>query len=509
MAFEKKTFLTARKRLLEKSEFNVECNISAGVSCGKILAISAQVCVQGQEVVDKIITYSGIIDIKAVFTNEEGEIISINSSCPFSSKFESDEISSSACAFVKVDVIDYTSEIVGSDSIRVNVVLSQSGFVVNNNSNYSLYCDDEDVCYQNEDVEIVKFVDCAKDSFVSESDVNLRENIKKILLVESNAIVKSVEAGANYVAASGDVISRVLYLTENDKFESGYIHDTFKQEVELAGSTRDSLAEGYVGICQEGVACDIVQDEKGGKLVIKVPINLSVFAYEKGVTSVIKDLYSVKANVNIAMNSYEMSDMCGIELIEGKIEGSLTLDDEKPRVDKLLFSGGNKVSIINHYINEGELFVEGIAQTTVVYLNDDTSSLYSVVLDVPFVISDKIKCPSDSMLSLSAVITDADVVVKKGRELIYDAKVKVGVNCCRSINGAIISDAVFAEEFDKKDCAMEVIFAPKGKDLWDIAKSAHVQEGLIRLQNPDVTFPVEKDTPLILFYQRKSDRENN
>ena len=502
MAFEKNNFFTAKKVMLTKSEFNVECNVSAGASCIKILTAQVDACVQNQEILDKMITYSGAIDVKIVFMTEEGEICTINSTCPFSSKFEDEQISQNGCAFIGVEVIDSSSEVLSGENIRVNVVLSQSGFVVNNQETASLRCEDEEICYQNEEIEIIKFIGCGKDSLVSESDINLRDNIKKVLLTESKVVVKSAEPGANYVTISGDVISRILYISENDKFESGYINDSFKQEIELAGATRDSLVEGYATICQEGVTTEIVQDDKGGKLVIKVPISLTAFAYEKTMISVIKDLYSTKANVNITMDSFEMTDLCQLELVEGKIEGSLTIDEDKPRVDKLLFSGANKANVTNYYIQDGEIFIEGIAQTTVVYLNDDTSSLYSVVIDVPFVLSDKIKCKEDGFVSVKAVVTDSDVVARKGRELIYDAKIKATVNCCQNIAGGIISEASLAEEFPEKNYAMEVIFAKAGKELWDVAKSAHVKEELLLAQNPEVVFPVEKDTPLVLFYQR-------
>ncbi|MBQ8909294.1 MAG: DUF3794 domain-containing protein [Clostridia bacterium] len=502
MAFEKNSFLTAKKVVLNKGELSVECNVATGANCIKILTVQVDACVQNQEVLDKMVTFAGVVDVRVVFMTGEGEICTVNSSCPYSSKFEGEQIAQNACALINVDVIDATSEIVGDENVRVNVILSQSGFVVSNQENLSLRCDDDDVCYQNEEVDIVKYIGCGKDSMISESDINLRDNIKKILLTESKAMVKSAEAGANYVTVSGDVISRVLYVSENDKFESGYIYDTFKQEVELAGTTRDSSVEGYASICQEGVVAEVVQDEKGGKLVVKVPINFNVFAYENTTISTVKDLYSTKADVNITMNSFEMTSLCDAEIVEGKIEGSLTIDEDKPRVDKLLFSGANKVSVTNNYIKDGEIFIEGIAQTTVVYLNDETSSLYSVVIDVPFVISDKTKCGENASLSIRAIVTDADVVVKKGRELIYDAKIKAAVNCCKQLNGGVISEASFGEEYQEKNYAMEVIFARAGKELWDVAKGAHVKEEVILAQNPEVTFPVEKDTPLVLFYQR-------
>ena len=106
------------------------------------------------------------------------------------------------------------------------------------------------------------------------------------------------------------------------------------------------------------------------------------------------------------------------------------------------------------------------------------------------------------MTNTGWVFCDVDVVVKKGREFYYDAKVKASVNCCHDLLSGVISEASVTEEVDQKDYAMEIIFAPKGKELWDIAKSARVKEEQIVAQNPEVIFPTAEDTPLVLFEQR-------
>ena len=146
--------------------------------------------------------------------------------------------------------------------------------------------------------------------------------------------------------------------------------------------------------------------------------------------------------------------------------------------------------------------VEGIAKTTAVYLNDEDSSLHSVQLDVPFVISDKYVADEGGVLYVNALLNDVDVVVKKGREIYFDAKVKASISYSRSLSEGVISEATLLEEYKKKDYAMEVIFAPAGKQLWDIAKEAKVKEEQILSQNPEVAFPVEDNVPLVLFYQR-------
>lgn len=502
MAFEKKYFEVAKKGILPKSEISVECNISAGANVAKVLSLLVDARVENTEVLNGVINFSGILDTKMVFCSENDEINTICAQCPFSSKFESVEIEAGQTPLIKVSVIDSRVESVGGESVRVLALLEQSGVIVCNQQVMTIACHDSDVCIKNEDIETIKYIGSAEEEIVVESEINIRENIKKVLLLESGVVVKSVDAGTNFATVSGEVISRVLYLGENDKFESGYIYDTFKEEVELASLTRDSLVEGDAVVAKAGATTEIVQEEKGGKLVVKVPVVITVRGYERVQVGVINDLYSTSGDIAVTTSSYNMTETCPVELVEGKIEGSLTLDENAPRVDKLLFHGGNSVTITNTYIKDGEVTIEGIARTTAVYLNDETSELHSVQLETPFTISDKTNCDDDALIWANAYVSDVDVVVKKGREFYYDAKVKVTVSCSRQLTSGIISEATLTAENKEKDYAMEVIFAPAGKELWDIAKSAKVREEQIILQNPDVIFPTATDTPLVLFNQR-------
>ena len=300
MAFERENFNVARKIALGSSTLTVECNVSAGCNVTKVLSLSVESYVAGSEVLNGVINYSGNVDTRIVIMADDGQINTICSSCPFASKFESADIESGQDAFIKVKVIDYNVESIGGEMVKIAVNLEQKGFVVGNREVDTISCHDDDVCIKNEEIDVIGFIGSAKETVSVESEINLRENIKKILLTETRALVRNVDAGAGFVSIGGDVITRVLYLTENDKFESGYVYDTFKEEVEIEGVTRESFVEGDAVVKQDEVATEIVQDEKGGKIVVKAPVVINVRAYEEKQTTVIKDIYSIKNQLNIS-----------------------------------------------------------------------------------------------------------------------------------------------------------------------------------------------------------------
>lgn len=502
MAFAENNFLVANKIQLDKKQFEVECNIDGGCAVKKVLTVACTPMVEGCEVLNGVVNYSGTIDLRVVFETEEGEIDTANASCPFSSKFENEEIGVGQTANIVVRVIDFDATSVSGADIKVLVTLEEGGFVIGNKEIKSISTDDDTVCAREEDIKVVRYLTSASETFTLQSEINLRDKVKKLLASESMACVKSVEAGSNFVAVSGETISRVLYLSENDKFECGYIYDTFKEELEIEGVNRDSMAEACVFVDMKKTEVEIVEDDKGSKIIVKPVITIMIHACAEEEVGVIKDLYCTKNDLAITTESFSNSLPCQMEVVEGKIEGSLSLDEDAPRVDKILFNGGNSVTITNAYVKDEQIVIEGVARTTVVYLNDETGLLNSVQLDFPFTIDDKTDFAESDVISASIIMSDVDVVVKKGRDLFFDAKVKVTINGCKTAVSGVITQVTTGEEYTEKDYAMEVVFAKAGDEAWDIAKRAKVKEAQLLSQNENVIFPLAEDTSLVLFYQK-------
>lgn len=505
MAFESNNFKVARKVSLQKGEVNVECNIALSDEITKVLSVSGEAVLSGSEVLNGSLNYSGYVDVCIVYLNSEGEIGKVNSTCPFSSKFSSELIGNGNKADVFLKVEDISVQGVEAGSIKALARVEERAELVDNALVSSVKSSDDDICCRDENIKVVKFLGDANETFNVTSELNIRENLKRIILTESQVLVKNVESGNNFVSVSGDVVSRVLYLTENDKFESGYIYEGFKQEVELEGATRECQVEAYASIKRDTINVALAEEDKGGKVTLDVPVAISVKAYEEGDVLVVNDLYSTKNSLSITTESFEMSRVCQGKLIEGKIDGSLTLGEDRPRVDKIMFVGGNSVSISNSFLSDGEITLEGIARANVVYLNDEDSSLNSVALEVPFVINEKFDVENiDGQFQVDAIVCDVDVAVKKGRELFYDAKVKAMVNYCYAQVSGVITGVETTESLPEKDYGIELFFAKAGQNSWDVAKEAKVKEDMLLSQNSDTIFPLQQDEQIVLFYQKQN-----
>ncbi|MBP3619967.1 MAG: DUF3794 domain-containing protein [Clostridia bacterium] len=505
MSFETNKFSVVRKKRLERSQFNVECNIDIDVEIDKILSVCHTAVIENSEILNGVVNYSGNVDLCIVYSTIDGEVGTVSASCPFIGKVEDGSISVSDKIAVNVEVEDYQIDAVTNANIKISCNCQQSALLIQNKDVDFVASGDEGLCFKEDEIYISTLIGEAKSIFNVESQTSIKEPIRKVILTDSQVSIKTVDSGINFVSVGGEVVTRILYLTEKDRFETSYLTESFKEEVELNGVTKDSLSEASAQVKKALVRCELVENEKGVDIKMVVPIEVKVVAFEEKQQSVVKDIYSTEGELSIVTESFEMTKQYHNENFDAKIDGSLTLDDDKPRVDKILFVGGSNLAITNAYLSGGEVFVEGIAKTNVIYLNDETNSLNSVIMEVPFVVSDKttIECENSSIIAQASIV-DVDVVVKKGREFYFDAKLKINAEIYCEMVGAVISKIDMTEKYAEKDCAIEVVFGQAGQTAWDIAKQVKVREETIFMQNPTVNFPLDKDENIVIFYQKKN-----
>ena len=498
-------FGVVKKKRLEKSQFNVECNIDVGAEIDKILSIKHIVELENVEILSGVINYAGNINLSLLFSTPDGEIGTTNATCPFTSRFENPQIAAEDVAKIHVTIIDCQPVDVSNQAVKVLCVCEQSCTLITKNEVENVVSNNENVCTKMEDITIKTFVGHATETFNIESQVAIKESVKKLLYADSDVAVKTIENGVDFVAVGGEVVTKILYLSANDRFETCYSTEPFKQEIALDGVNANAISEVEAYVKKSAVKYEIDESDKGVKVNLNVPICMHVFAYEEKTENVVKDIYSTKGDLKISTESFDMTRQWQTEFFETKIDGSLTLDENQPRVDKVMFVGASNLQVTNAYVKEGEVFVEGIVKTNVVYLNDETNALHSVLMEVPFVVSDKTTIDCDNVrVEVLATLYDVDVVVKKGREFYFDAKLKICSSFDCEVVDAVISRVEQDGEYPEKDCAIELYFANENDTAWDIAKAMKTTEEVIYTQNPELTFPLKQDENIVIYYQKQA-----
>ena len=501
--------ICATRKRLTSTQIVVESTITVDSeeNLSKILAVKARANVFNRltEIVGTDANVTGRVVIDLLYLTD-GEMVGTNrSASDFTAKLQDEALTQNSRVFARSSVLDSAVQSVNGNTVKVATTVEVSGFMVENKEVPCLTGVGENMYAKTEEVVTEYLLTDLCDKFTEELTYTAKSGIKRVLLIEPEVAIKEQTPGYNFVTVSGEINTKILFVNnkETPELETITISDDFKQQIEINNVTENTKLELGAGVVDEEVTVTLTENDDGSTtIVVANPIEVCIRAYEERTDMCVCDLYSTKNEISTTTTSYTCQITKGYEYYENKIEGSVSLSDGDPRVDKYLASGGTNVALSNAYVQNGELVVEGIAKTNIIYLNDELGSIYSVDVEFPFVLNNKTDFPENSDVDVFVALKDVDVMVKKGRDVFFEAKAKVFATASQNTSGAVLAAVEEGDELLPKDSAIEIYFAKAGETIWDIAKELKVPEDLLTNQNPNVTDPLETDQSLAVYFQK-------
>lgn len=448
---------------------------------------------------------SGKVICNLIYSCSNGEINSLASSSPFSYKIANPVISSGARVNIKASVQNTEINRVFGNQLKVITTLNFEGVLIKNNSFEYLKDADVGTYLKQQEREVVTLCNSCCDRFEETLEASVKLGIKKILLTSVDCFVKDWMVGQNFVSVECELHARVLYADKQEpaELQTLSVSKTIKQEIEVSGITKDMDIDLMCQVIRDGVKVDIQDGDADSTIGIVVPMIACINVYEHNKILSVVDIYSTKNILKIQHDEYENDKICRSELLEGKIEGNAVIGVDDPRIDKYIATTNVCANISNSYVKDGELFVEGIVTANVIYLNDEAEAINSVQIEVPFVLDKKVNLPNGVVLEPIVCLVDVDAMVKRGREIFFDAKARAYVNISCGDDFSIISKADSIGEIPFRDDAIEIYFGKMGESFWEIAKNLKIPSEIIRNQNPELPDPLDRDQNIALYFQKE------
>ena len=500
-------FNVACKRRLKDLDVALECsvNLDTTESVSKILAVNVEGNCTQVEALTGEANVNGNILVSLVYLTEQGLVGNSVYSSPFSTKISDSCISPTSKIYSKIASTDAKVQSLNNNTAKVDCLIKLNTFCLNNEEISYLNGVSSDVCTMEEQTTFETLTGSTNSKWIENVEINIKEPVRQVLSSSCDVYVKDVTSADAFVSISCELVSKVMYLTDEEtpQIKSVYTKSDVKQEVECKEATKESKLEIDLNVFKCDVKNTITEKENEIKINLEIPLDVCVRIFETKSVNLITDLYSVESLTETTSASYENSVVCEPICFEKKIEGSLTLTEEEPRIDKLLAVNYSKAIVTNEYIDDGEYSLSGVITSNLIYFNDEDNNVNSVDVEVPFVVSTKTDYEGEVLTDLSVVVEDVDVMVKKGRDVYVDALIKVRTNVCKKEQGAVISELIFEDAVPQKDCAIEIYFAKTGERIWDIAKKLFVKPEEIYSQNPQINEVLEQDEKLAIYYQKK------
>lgn len=487
---------------LETKKENYEFTVPLLEGLSDILSVDATVTITDQEVLVGQINFSGEACLNIVYTMEDGLIYNHKVCETFSTKLENIGFNPNVLVKLLPNVISVEFEKEERNNlIRVKIELEYKINTIHNQELTIYNNSDSNTFVKENTIEINRHVYRNSTNFNQTIVLDTKIPVKNILNIASTAIITKADSLDSMIIFEGEIVTKVLYTSEDDRpvLISLTSREAFREEVEDSKATSNSMIEAFARVICRGIEETVNREDK--TISINIPIRLTYDLFESSPVTIIVDAYSTKNETNLTTEAFLSNVVGSYDIVENKIDGNVTLDDQVLRIDKILGIDSAFLSINNQIFDEGELQIDGLIHLTIIYLNDEQENINSISIKMPFNFKEKLEEGSLDIKTENNLI-DIDAIVKRGREIYIDGKIKTAIWVNKETQNAIITAIDNGELLPEKEGAIEIYFANQGDTFWDVAKDLKIPEEALKNQNSNVVEPFENLEKLVYFEQK-------
>lgn len=502
MSLEKNKCGVVNKTKLNEEQILVETKLDTSdlEDFQKICWIDANVEIENVDVLNKEVNFSGKVYFDVVYLNSNNNFCHSELNTPFMNKISNEKVEANS----KIDLSCNIESVKFNDKMqKIEIIIAILPIMCLCSENEIIGNGNEDLITKSDEIASQSLVINGCVEFNEEISEKIGESFDKILSVKSKAITKSIDAGTNMFTIQGEIVSTIHYTTTDDELEKiKYITLTepFKREIEANGTTENSFIDVTVLVKKENYKYEM--NPENNEIQINVPIVVCFKVFDEMMIPCATDIFSLTKKLDIVKSSIQKTNLFSLGFIEGKIEASLNLDENEPRIDKVLGISECLCQISNSSLQDEQLVIEGLANFNLTYLNDENQNIYTTQKAFPFSVKKTIENQNDNKIFVDAILSDVEIVARRGREILVDGKIKAYVNACETLQEEVLTDAIILNEYQAKRHAIEIYFGKEGDDIWDIAKELRVKPETIASQNPDIILPLENNQNIVVYNQK-------
>ena len=495
-----------RKKLNSVQVSNESVLRADGVEISKVLSINATPIIETKTFERNAVKVNGVIEYTALYEKIDGMKETLTYTADFTTTLNSEGLTEQSSVCLTADVIDLAVKDITGDRITLNSLIEVGGYAVVNNQVKYLDSATGDVYYQTEQLSYSKLKTQINQTYTSTQEIDVAEIPLRLLNLNAKALINNVITAKGYVTVSGVIQYNICY--EYAKDDGTDVKDVansynFKYEIDCPDCQPTDIAFVTANAVKNGVRCEITSTETTNTFNLEVTINLCGEVCSENTVSVISDLFSLSQKLQLTYNSFSYTKGLGIQNYREKVYGVTEISEDSARIDKILCVIDSNAVVTKSFCDNYNLNIEGIAYTTVVYLNAEESIESKMQTEIPFALSVPVEHTNHHCeVMVNSLLTDVVARIRRGREIEIDANLEVVANFFTTKSGAVISDVTVSEDRVKNTNALSVYIAKDNDTYWTISKKMCINPDELISQNPNLTDGVKKGDKVIIYRKR-------
>ncbi len=321
--------------------------------------------------------------------------------------------------------------------------------------------------------------------------------VKETLYATAHAQAEDIFGGADGRATvTGTVLVEAYHTSRMPGRPLIYTRHSvpFEQTVNLSGALGNQMAAHTT---VRDVAVLSQDNAENGKLMrAEVQLHTEISAVENTETEVIRDAFTTQGEtLDLSRQHVVYRSGTVNEQTAESGKTTLLLPEGSPRVKTELLGFARPVLMKAEQKN-GKMQVEGMLETTLLYMTDDSDVPQAASQDAPFALTFSTDAPSDAALQLAVSQVEPSILTGDRVEMKYIMHLHAhGVT---KAQGDVMVNAQLGET-KPIEKGVALYFVQPGDTLWDIARHYRMAVSDICQMNPDVKKAPAPGTPVITY----------
>ena len=419
----------------------------------------------------KEISFNGLVDFQAMY--ESNGVFAVDYSAEFKDTYQADNVIQGEVILTS-NVIDVSSSVVAGGIRVVAIVEVAIDEIVSNETNVLTSAKGECVHTATKELCYSTYIGKAYEKFDVSGDLQI-DNALNVLMVTPCVSLYEVTPRDNYLVVSGKLNLDMCYKTGEalSDIKTKYHCMDFSWEVALDGANSDSIVQSVVGLVSNEIKVSTMVEEGVANVNLYVPIIYSGHVFVENKLEIVDDVYLEKNYMSITCENFE------------------TISGDKSVCFKDNISGTASI------LETDKLFIEGVANSTVVYFTKETNDITSVQVEMPFSVEERVEGKNASVVTVC--LENITARSKRGKEIEVSAELNVFTDMYSDKTVCAITDALLGDEKPNDDCSLYIYIVKPNQTMWDVAKDVNCSQELILEQNPDVELPIKAGDKLVIY----------
>lgn len=472
----------------------VELKLPTNEDATRVYSVGAKASILSVNSSEQNVGFSGLVDFQVMY---QGELVS---ALDYSAEFQDSYVAQEPImgeVVLSCNVIDVNSSVVGGGIRVVAIVETIIDEIVSKGLNVLIgvggdsHVSTKDICYST-------YIGKAYEKFDVSGDVQV-DGALSVLMVTPCISLYGVMPKDNYMIVNGKLNLDICYTTGDsvNDIMTKYHSMDFSWEVALDGMNSDSIVQSVVSLISNEVKVSTMIEEGVANISLFVPISYTGYVFVENKLEIVEDVYLERNYMSITCENFETIRGERSVCFKDNVSGTASISDTAPFIDEILGVTTNNLVLASSRVENDKLYLEGVANSTVVYYTKETGDVTSVQVEMPFAVEEKVEGCESNVVTIC--LENISARSKRGKEIEVSAELNVFSDMFCEQGGCAITDVVLGEEKPQDDCALYVYIVKPGQTMWDVAKDVNVSQELILEQNPEVELPIKAGDKLVVY----------